>query len=288
MRVFCYSRCMDFLTFSNVHYEYPPFADAPQNDENKPMLVFHEFSATLPAGFVSLVGPNGSGKSTFMLLAAGRLLPNKGNVLLLGKDTAKIAKEDLDFFASYIYQNMELETDEKVSTLLDFVYKNGSFKGNFSSVLENKKTDFLSEIKEVFELQPILDKNLNAISKGEMQRVYLAFALLHGSKSIFMDEPMFAMEDSQKEKSLSYIKAFSEKTQTPIYISMHELDLTRKFAETVMLFYPNHNIDVGTPSEVLTNEDLEKAYGVPASMLKHSEDITREQIINEAKMLNKN
>ena len=56
---------------------------------------------------------------------------------------------------------------------------------------------------------------------------------------------------------------------------MHELDLTRKYAELVLLMYPNHDMDLGTPDEVLTNEDLEKAYGVPASMLKSGEEYTR-------------
>ena len=66
---------------------------------------------------------------------------------------------------------------------------------------------------------------------------------------------------------------------------MHELDLTRKYAETVMLFHPNHDIDLGTPEEVMTDADLEKVYGLPASMLKHSEMMTRNQIKEESDMI---
>src|SRR3712207_9273679 len=63
---------------------------------------------------------------------------------------------------------------------------------------------------------------------------------------------------------------FNDTATTEIYtlslhdalpISMHELDLTRKYAETVMLFHPNHDIDLGTPDEVMTDADLEKVYG---------------------------
>ena len=68
---------------------------------------------------------------------------------------------------------------------------------------------------------------------------------------------------------------------------MHELDLTKKYAETVMLFYPNHDIDLGTPEEVMTDEDLEKAYKIPVSMLKHSETMTRNQIKEESEMIKK-
>ncbi|MBO7639488.1 MAG: ABC transporter ATP-binding protein, partial [Treponema sp.] len=69
-----------------------------------------------------------------------------------------------------------------------------------------------------------------------------------------------------------------EKTKTAVFISMHELDLTREFAEKVLLFYPNRDMDYGTPEEVMTDDSLEKAYGVPVAMLKKSEDMTRETL----------
>jgi iron complex transport system ATP-binding protein len=93
-----------------------------------------------------------------------------------------------------------------------------------------------------------------------------------------MDEPMFAMEDRQKESALSYLKIFVKKTGTTIYCSMHELDLTKKYADQVLLFYPNRDMSFGTPSEVLTDVDLEKAYKVPAAMLKQKETLTRDQL----------
>lgn len=278
---------MDFLTFTDVNYLY--LDDDSVDLEGKPIkpsVIFDHFSACLPTGFVSLVGPNGSGKSTFMLLASARLLPLHGIVTLFGQDTKTLSETERDKLASFIYQNMELETDEKLSDLLNFVYKNGLLKGNAPSI-NSENTNLYDEVVSIFELNSLLDKKVTGMSKGEMQRAYLAFSLLYGSKSVFMDEPFFALEDKQKEAALSYIKSFCKKTNTTIYISMHELDLTRKYAETVMLFYPNHDIDLGTVEEVLTNEALEKAYKVPASMLKHTEDMSREQIKSESEMLRK-
>ena len=59
---------------------------------------------------------------------------------------------------------------------------------------------------------------------------------------------------------------------------MHELELTRRYAPNVLLFYPNRDMDYGTPEEVMSDGSLEKAYGVPVSMLKNAEDLTREEI----------
>ena len=271
--------CMSFLKFEDVHFAYPP-VEGDVDDDGKqiqPPVIFDHFSAELPAGFVSLVGPNASGKSTFMLLAAGRVLPQAGTVQLLGRDTRSIDESERDKLASYIYQNMELDTDQEVRELLDYVYTNGSLCGKASGALDASK-DFLAEVQEVFELTELLDKKFNALSKGQLQRALAAFSLLYGSKSVFMDEPFFALEERQKESAIKYLKEFCAAKNATVYISMHELDLTKKYAQTVMLFYPNHDIDLGSADEVLTDQALEKSYGVPASMLKQSEELNREQI----------
>ena len=187
-------------------------------------------------------------------------------------------EEQKNLVASVIYQNMEFETDESVKELLSYVYQNGALNGNAAAVTKCKE-DLLSEVVDILELATVLDHGLMELSKGEIQRVLIAFSLLYGSASIFMDEPMFAMENRQKNSVLSYLKEFTKKTGTVIVISMHELDLTRKFADRVLLFRPDRNIAYGTPDEIMTNEELEKAYGMPASMLKNHEDMTRETLM---------
>ncbi|MBQ6028720.1 MAG: ABC transporter ATP-binding protein [Treponema sp.] len=271
---------MNFLKFNDVHFSYPAVEGDVDEDgkQIQPPVIFDHFSGELPAGFVSLVGPNASGKSTFMLLAAGRVLPQEGTVQLLGRNTRSIDESERDKLASYIYQNMELDTDQEVRELLDYVYKNGSLGGGAAFGALDERKDFLEEVKEVFELQDLLDKKFNALSKGQLQRALAAFSLLYGSKSVFMDEPFFALEERQKESAIKYLKEFCAAKGVTVYISMHELDLTKKYADSVMLFYPNHDIDLGTAEEVLTDQALEKSYGVPASMLKQSEELSREQI----------
>lgn len=266
---------MDCIEFDDVTFSYP-------QEEETPLPLFEHFSGKIPAGFTSLIGPNGSGKSTFLMLASGRLVPQSGKCLLFGKDIAHLDQEEKNLLASVIYQNMEFESTDTVSHLLHFVYANGALKGKANALYSQK--DILLELTDVFELGAVLDHSLVHLSKGEIQRVLLAFSILYGSKSIFMDEPFFAMEARQKETALAYLRDYSQKTETALFVSMHELDLTRRFFPNVLLFYPNRDMDFGTAQEVLTTQALEKAYGVPEAMLKHSEDLSREAIVqtNEA------
>ncbi|WP_294430450.1 ABC transporter ATP-binding protein [uncultured Treponema sp.] len=270
---------MEFLELNDITFTYPAVeGDLDENgNQIEPKPVFEHFSAKLPAGFVSFVGQNGCGKTTLMLLASGRLTPQSGTVSLLGKNPATLNDEQKNLLASVIYQNMEFETEDKVSELLSYVYQNGALKGSAQAIRDGGK-DLLSEVIEVFELKDVLDHALTHLSKGEIQRVLLAFGILYGSESLFMDEPLFAMEPHQKETALAYLKEFVHKTWKSIYISMHELDLTKKYADQVLLFYPNRDMALGTPEEVLTRDEVEKAYGVPYAMLKDHENLSREYL----------
>lgn len=263
------------IQFNDVTFKYP---DDPSDLDkagnpiiNKP--VFEHFTGTIPSSFTSLVGPNGCGKTTFMLLASGRLIPQNGNVKLFDQNIGALGEQQKNLVASVIYQNMEFETQQPANELLSYVYKNGNFRGNAKGIEDR---DLLAEVTEVFELGNILSRPLQKLSKGEIQRTLLAFSLLYGSMSIFMDEPLFAMEFKQKENSLNYLKKFSNETGTPMYISIHELELSKKYADNVLLFYPNRDMTFGSSEEVLTKDDLEKAYGVPYGMLKDQEEMNRQ------------
>ena len=285
---------MTFFEFDNVSFTYPLIDEQIETDENgKPILpkpVFDYFSASLPTSFMSLIGPNASGKSTFMLLAAGKVKPNQGKVKLLGKDFLSLTSEQNDALCSFVYQNMEFENDDKVGTLLEFVFQNG-FHNKVSPFVDLKKEkvsdNFFNEVLKVFELEKVLNQKLTGISKGEIQRVLLAFSVLYGAHSIFMDEPMFAMEEKQKHKALEFLLDYSKKYNVPVCMAMHELDLSKKYAENVLLFYPDRRMDFGTPEEVLTNESLQNAYGVPASMLRDSEKLNRESLKEASEILNR-
>lgn len=266
---------MNFIDFNDVSFTYP----ADEGEVLPP--VFEHFTGSIPAAFTSIIGPNGSGKSTLMLLASGRIQPAGGKVYLLGQEINKLPEEKKNLLASVIYQNMEFESEDKVEQLLSYIYQNGALKANAKGI---KGKDLFDEVVETFELSPVMNHGLTKISKGENQRVLLAFSLLYGSASIFMDEPLFAMEDRQKMSALEYLRAYSMETKTPMFISMHELDLTRMFAEKVLLIHPDRTMSYGTVEEVMTNDELEKAYGIPAAMLKHNETLTREELAEQVKL----
>lgn len=282
------------LRFFDVSFTWPD----PETGEIGQKPVFDAFTADIPGGFVSLTGPNGVGKSTFMLLAGGRLMPSRGRIELAGENTRILSgvwadeagtpgpgltadiEHERNLICSFIYQNMEIDASGEESPAVGALLEQVLASGGHAE--DRKKGSFLAECHEAFELEGLLGRSLGALSKGELQRVLLAFSALYGSELIMMDEPMFAMEMRQKEKALVFFKKMHRETGVSVFVSLHELFLTRKYADTVMLFHPDRTIDMGTPEEVLTKEALEAAYGVPEAMLYDAEKLTRGHFAEEA------
>ncbi|MGL1894640.1 MAG: ABC transporter ATP-binding protein [Spirochaetaceae bacterium] len=236
--------------------------------------VFKNLSLEIPPGVTTFIGQNGTGKSTLMLLAAGRLLPENGEILLLDKNTKDITdEEELNSKASIIFQNMEFDTEETIGDLLEMVYNNGH---------HSKKADkkLIEEIINIFELKESLNKKTNSASKGEMQRVVIAFALLFGSPIILMDEPVFALENHQKDKVFKYVIQYAKEHKISIIYSIHDLDISKKFCDNVALFYKDGTVSIGKKEDMLINEKIEEAYQVPIHLLHEREKLNRETLQN--------
>lgn len=235
--------------------------------------IFTGLTLSVAAGVTSLAGPNGAGKSTFLLLASGRILPNQGSVMLEGYDTAGLEDQEKNRLCSLVYQNMEFETEEPLGDLLDFVFENG--------FLDKKDKAFPTQVAREFELEPLLGRKTQALSKGEMQRAVMAFSLLYGSRVVVMDEPVFALEEAQKRRALGFLSEYARQARVSFLYSAHELDLTRDFCDRVLLFPKAGKPILGPPAEVLTREVLEAAYQVPYALLHQKERLYRSMLLEQ-------
>lgn len=240
-----------------------------QWNEGEPL--FTNLTLTLPRGITTLTGQNGSGKSTLMLLAGGRILPQKGRVLLNGKATSDYYdEEERNLTASFVYQNMEFETQEIAGDLLEQIGRTGNLGSDAPGVLR--------ELTEALELESLMNRPLQRNSKGEMQRLICAFALLYGSPVLFMDEPFFAMEERQRIKALDYIKDYIHRREASLIISLHELELSVKYSDNSLLIYKDERMMLGKTGEVLIRENIEEAYQLPMDLLHSKEHLYRENL----------
>jgi ABC-type cobalamin/Fe3+-siderophores transport system ATPase subunit len=253
-----------------IRFEGVSYAWVDEDDRTR-TPVFGGLDLELPCSIVSLVGQNGTGKSTLLALAAGSIVPDAGRVLVRGVDTLELRDERTrQQQVSYVWQNMEFETEEPIGALLEAVHA-----GGFRAV---KHPGFVAELVEAFELAPVLSRRTQEVSKGELQRTILAFSLLYGSPLLVMDEPIFALEDRQKERALEFLCAYARREGIGLYFSLHELDLSRRYSDNLLLFRRGEPPRLGPTAELFTRETIEQAYEVPFDMLKRREAIYRKML----------
>lgn len=252
----------DAIRLEGISFTYPE-AERP---------VFEGLDLGFSPGFSCLVGPNGSGKSTAMLLASGRIAPSAGRVSVLGRDAATIAsEEERNLLCSVVYQNMEFETDEPLGALLEYVLISGA--------RHDKDEAAVGEVVRAFGLGAELGKKPQELSKGAHQRFILALSLLYGSPALMLDEPVFALAEAEKEAALSFIRAFARERGILVVASLHELDLTLKHSDEVILLGESGPVARGPSPTILSDRDLlERAYGVPYALLRQKESLKRDML----------
>jgi ABC-type cobalamin/Fe3+-siderophores transport system ATPase subunit len=275
------------VEFQNVSFFYPErdLEVGPDQDiravENPDAVnqVFAGVSASLPAAMMAIVGRNGIGKSTLLLLAGGRLFPQEGTVQVFGTDTKSFiaAAEDPEVeekrnrLVSFVYQNMEFESRESVGELMEFVYENGFH--------ESPDPGYLTRIQKALEMEPFLAKRTQQLAKGQLQRAIIGFSLLYGSRIIMLDEPVFALEEPQKDRAFSLLHEISREQALPVYYSVHNLDLSEKYSDYLLIFEEPGGFTVGPTAELFTRERLERAYQAPLDTLYQRDQLYREVLI---------
>lgn len=275
------------VEFNDVTFFYPVISQESPEDSIKPVSpneritrVFDGVSAELPQGVMSLVGENGTGKSTALLLAGARIFPNDGTVRIYGRDTSELTasaydpsvEEERNRLVSFIYQNMEFETEESVGEIMEFVYENGFH--------EDKAPAFLKLLETELELTDCLTKQTQQLAKGQLQRAIIAFSLLYGSRIIMMDEPVFAVEEDRKDRIFGFLYEYASSRSWSVYYSAHNLELTQKYSDYLMLFDKEGHFEIGRTAELFTEQNIENAFQYPYGLLHRKEHLFREMLLN--------
>jgi len=166
---------------------------------------------------------------------------------------------------------MEFETEEPIGALLEHVHAHGYH--------ERKDPALLVTLVEICELKKILGKRTQEISKGELQRTIVAFSLLYGSRILMMDEPIFALEERQKSRIMEFLVDYVHRESLSLFYSVHELEISRKYSDYLLLFDKNGPPRLGPTEELFTREEIERAYQVPYLMLKRKEALFRDSLL---------
>jgi len=193
----------------------------------KPLV--ENLSFEISNGLTCLTGPNGSGKSTLLKTMAGLIKPLAGSIFIFGKDCSTINARDLAKLIAFVPARFPAETNIKV---FDFVALGRIPHTNAFGKLEQTDLEKINSAMERAEVADFAKRRVNSLSDGEKQRVALARALAQDTKILLMDEPTAFLDYAHRIKLFEFL---TEKQKDKIHlISTHELDLAKRFTESIL------------------------------------------------------
>jgi ABC-2 type transport system ATP-binding protein len=168
----------------------------------------------VPGEVVGFIGPNGAGKTTTLRMIAGTLEPDQGTVQVMGHDVWS-DRQAAQALMGYLPEHGPLYDDMTVRTYVDFLL---SARG----VVRKLRPDLIAQAAHRTQIEDVLDRRIEGLSKGYRRRVALAGALAHDPPVLILDEPGDGLDPNQKRVTRALIRQLSP--GRIILISTHQLD----------------------------------------------------------------
>lgn len=213
---------------------------------------------SLEAGkILTLAGPNGSGKSTLLKTVAAQLSPVGGMVWLTGKPLEEFSGRELAQKLALVL-TMRLRTERM--TCWDVVTGGRyPYTGRLGLISERDRIKAEKAMEMVGALE-LRERDFNAISDGQRQRVLLARAICQEPRIIVLDEPTSFLDIKYKIELLSVLRRLAREEKTAILLSLHEVELARKISDEVLCVKDGRILEVGPPERVLSEEGICRLY----------------------------
>lgn len=187
-------------------------------------------SFALNAGeVVGFVGPNGAGKTTTLKILSGILYPTAGFVRVLGRIPWRRESPFLRQIA--MIRGSRPVSGPSELTVLDSL----RFQKTVYRIDESAFTRNLGELREMLELNPILHRQLRALSLGERMRAGLALSLLYRPRVLFLDEPTLGLDVSAVGMMRAFISTYARETGATILLTSHYMADVESLCSRILL-----------------------------------------------------
>lgn len=199
-----------------------------------------------------IIGPNGAGKSTLLKTIANILLPSSGSITLNNQpiDSTQIA------YMAQFNQNSNLQ----VIDILEL-----SRRKNSGMILSQYDHELIyTSIKE-FSLENFLHRNIDTLSGGEKQKIYLTAALLQEPKILLLDEPISFLDPKNQIEILDIIKRKTHEQNLITLAVLHDLQSTLHYANKVIMLKNKKVIHFANTQEI-TQEIITNLYDIPCKI----------------------
>ncbi len=215
---------------------------------------------------LGVVGPNGAGKSTLIRCIDRILKPQRGSILLDGRDINEMRLMELAKRMGYVPQST---SQIFPATVFDTVLmgRRPHLGWRSSEKDEGKVLDVL----QMLNIENLAMRDINELSGGQQQKVFIARALVQEPDVLLLDEPTSNLDIRHQLEVMEIITSIVREKKISAIMAIHDLNLASRYADRIVMLNGGTIIDAGNPSSVLTPKNIKQVYGVEAVVRNESE-----------------
>ena len=216
-------------------------------------VVLEEVSLEVAAGcFLAIVGPNGAGKSTLVKVALGLLTPQRGHAALFG-EVAGAHPERIGYVP-------QLKTFDRTFPATAIELVSTGLRRRWPGRVTRSERELARAALSRVGAERLERRQLARLSGGELQRAYLARALVRRPQLVLLDEPAAGVDYLAEHDLYDLLERYQGDTGATVAMVTHDLAAARFHADRVLVL--NRRVHgFGTPDEVLCEPCLEAAFG---------------------------
>ena len=194
------------------------------------------------------VGPNGAGKTTTLKVLMGLIRPTEGTASILGRD---VEESDFRDQIGFLPENPYFYPYLSAREILDFYAR-------LCGVDSSRRAGRVEELLEMLHLTHSADARLQTFSKGMLQRVGVAQALIHDPKVVFLDEPMSGLDPIGRKEIRDVILALRAAGKT-VFMNTHILPDVEMICDRVAIIVKGVIRHQGRIEDVLPETEVKTA-----------------------------
>jgi ABC-type uncharacterized transport system ATPase subunit len=168
-----------------------------------------------PGEVVGFIGPNGAGKTTTMKILSGILYPTSGRVGVLESVPWQRRSGFLKRIA-FVRGSQPVGGSQELTVMDSLEYQR--------LLYDVPRPDFrrtLTELEELLQLGPLLERQLRALSLGERMRIGLAMALIYRPEVLFLDEPTIGLDVTAGSQIREFVAEYVQQTGATVLLTSH-------------------------------------------------------------------
>lgn len=223
--------------------------------------VLHNISFSLSQGrMLGVVGPNGAGKSSLLKLLHGELTPSSGQVWFKNRPLQTLSRRELAQQLAVVVQSpvpvFSLTTEQLL--MMGLVPHKSWFAPTTS---EDRQQIELALHKTG--LLALRSHPLSSLSGGELQRAFIARALVQNARILLLDEPTNHLDVHYQHQILQLVKQLG----LTIVCCLHDLNLAASYCDDIMVLDEGRMCALGSADEVLQPELLSRVFRQPCQLI---------------------